>query len=97
MSGHASHQPSYAAYVVIWAWLIALLTAGTFVSYLPVGKTGVVLMILAIALIKTLLVGMFFMHLKSERSIPLWVVILFPFLLVGAAVLLVVPAIFFYA
>ena len=96
MSGHSA-KPGYAPYVVIWAWLIALLAAGTFVSYLPVGKTGVVLTILAIALVKTILVGMFFMHLRSERSVPLWVVVLFPFLLVGAAVLLVVPAVFFFA
>ena len=89
--------PSYAAYLIIWAWLIALLAGGTFVSYLPLGKTGAVLLILGIALIKTLLVGLFYMHLKSERSVPLWVVILFPFLLIGAAVLLVVPAIFFFA
>ena len=96
MSEHST-QPGYAPYVVIWAWLIALLTGGTFVSYLPIGHTGVVLMILGIALIKTLLVGMFYMHLKSERSVSLWVVVLFPFLLVGAAVLLIMPAIFFFA
>ena len=91
MSNHSTS--SYAPYVVIWAWLIALLAAGTFVSRLPLEKTGVVLVILAIALIKTILVGMFFMHLRSERSVPLWVIVLFPFLLVGAAVLLVAPAI----
>ena len=96
MNEHST-QPGYAPYVVIWAWLIALLAGGTFVSYLPLGKTGVVLAILGIALIKTLLVGMFFMHLKSERSVPLWVVVLFPFLLVGAAVLLIAPAIFLFA
>ena len=96
MSGHST-QPGYAPYVVIWAWLIALLAGGTFVSTLPISKTGVVLMILGIALIKTLLVGMFFMHLKSERSAPLWVIVFFPFLLVGAAVLLITPAIFFFS
>ena len=88
---------SYAPYVVIWAWLIALLAGSTFISYLPLGKTGAVLAILGIALIKTLLVGIFFMHLKSEQSVPLWVVVLFPFLLVGAAVLLITPAIFFFS
>jgi len=88
---------SYAPYVIIWAWLIALLAGGTFISTLPVGKTSAVLLILGIALIKTLLVGMFYMHLKSERSVPLWVVVLFPFLLVGAAVLLIAPAIFLFA
>ncbi len=88
---------SYAPYVIIWAWLIALLAGGTFISTLPVGKTSAVLLILGIAFIKTLLVGMFYMHLKSERSVPLWVVVLFPFLLVGAAVLLIAPAIFLFA
>ena len=92
-----SNGVSYAPYVIIWVWLIALLVGGTFVSYLPVGKTGIVLLILGIALIKTLLVGMFYMHLKSERSVSLWVVVLFPFLLVGATVLLIAPAIFFFA
>ena len=96
MSEHSA-RPSYAPYVVIWAWLIALLVGGTYVSRLPIGKTGAVLMILGIALIKTLLVGIFYMHLKSERSVPLWVIIFFPFLLVGAAVLLITPAIFFFA
>ena len=88
---------SYKAYAVIWVWLIALLAGGTFVSYLPVGRTGVVLIILGIALIKTTLVGMFYMHLKAERSVPLWVIVFFPFLLVGAAVLLIAPAIFLFA
>ncbi|MDO8729813.1 MAG: cytochrome C oxidase subunit IV family protein [Candidatus Omnitrophota bacterium] len=96
MSEHST-RPGYAPYVIIWAWLIALLAGGTFVSTLPVGKTGVVLLILGIALIKTLLVGMFYMHLKSERSVPLWGVVLFPFLLVGAVVLLIAPAIFLFA
>ena len=96
MNGHSA-QPGYAPYVVIWAWLIALLAGGTFVSYLPFSKTGIVLAILGIALIKTILVGMFYMHLKSEQSVPLWGIILFPFLLVGAAVLLITPAIFFFS
>ena len=96
MSGHST-QPGYAPYVIIWAWLIALLAGGTYVSTLPIGKTGIVLMILGIALIKTLLVGMFYMHLKSEQSVSLWVIVFFPFLLVGAAVLLITPAIFFFA
>ena len=90
-------QPRYAPYLIIWVWLIALLAAGTFISYLPIGKTGVVLLILAVALVKTILVAMFYMHLKSERSVPLWVIILFPFLLVGAVALLVLPGIFLFA
>ena len=94
MSGHST-QPGYASYVVIWAWLIALLVGGTYVSYLPIAHTSIVLLILGIALIKTLLVGTFYMHLKSERSVPLWVIILFPFVLMAGVILLVTPAIFF--
>ena len=82
-------QPSYGKYLLIWIWLIVLLAAGTFISSLPISKTEAVLLILGVALIKTALVALFFMHLKSERSIPLWVVVVFPFLLVGSAVLLV--------
>lgn len=96
MSEHPA-QPSYGAYLVIWVWLIALLAAGTFVSRLPIGRTGVVLVILAIALVKTVLVGLFYMHLKAERSAPIWVIVFFPFLLVGAAVLLVLPGILLFS
>ena len=92
-----STQPGYAPYFIIWAWLIALLAGSTFISYLPIGRTGLVLLILAVALVKTVLVALFYMHLKSERSLPLWVIVLFPFLLVGAAVLLVLPGIFLFA
>lgn len=88
---------TYAPYVIIWAWLVALLVVGTFVSYLPIGPTGVALLILGISLIKTILVGMFYMHLKAERSVSLWVVVLFPFLLVGAVALLIAPALFLFA
>ena len=95
MSDHPA--PGYTAYLVIWVWLIALLAGGTFVSRLPIGKTGVVLLILVIALVKTTLVGLFYMHLKAERSVPLWTVVLFPFLLVGAAVLLILPGIFLFS
>ena len=87
MTEHA--QPAYGKYLVVWIWLIALLAAGTFISSLPISKTEAVLLILGVAFVKTMLVALFYMHLKFERSIPLWVVVVFPFLLVGSAVLLV--------
>lgn len=80
---------SYGKYLMVWVWLIALLAAGTFVSSLPISKTAIVLLILAVSLVKTGLVGLFYMHLKFERLVPIWVVALSPFLLVGLAVLLV--------
>ncbi len=80
---------SYGKYLLVWVWLIALLAAGTFVSSLPISKTAIVLLILAVSMVKTGLVGLFYMHLKFERLVPIWGVALSPFLLVGLAVLLV--------
>ena len=78
----------YSKYLIIWVWLIVLLAAGTFISSLPISKTQAILLILGISLVKTALVALFYMHLKNER-IPIWVVAIFPFFLVGLAVLLV--------
>ena len=80
---------SYAAYLWIWVWLILLLAAGTFFSTLPISKTGVVVLILSVALIKAALVSLFYMHLKFEKKVPLWIVAIFPFFLIGLATLLV--------
>ena len=80
---------SYGKYFLIWVWLIGLLVAGTFISYLPVSKTGIVSLVLGVALVKAALVCLFYMHLKFERLVPIWVVAVFPFLLIGLAVLLV--------
>ena len=79
----------YGKYLLIWVWLIALLVAGTFISSLHISKTIAIGLILLISLIKTGLVALFYMHLKSERFMPIWVVVVFPFILVGVAALLV--------
>ncbi|MBI3317820.1 MAG: cytochrome C oxidase subunit IV family protein, partial [Candidatus Omnitrophica bacterium] len=57
--------------------------------------TEVILFILAISLVKALLVALFYMHLKFERSAPLWGVVIFPFFLIGLAVGLVCVGNFF--
>ena len=88
MSAHAT--PSYGKYLVIWAWLVILLGVGAYgPPLLGLSKLSAVGLILGVALIKAVLVALFFMHLKSERIVPLWVIILFPFFLIGLAVLLV--------
>lgn len=79
----------YRKYLIVWAWLIVLLAAGTALSSMPIAKSGAVLLILAISLIKTSLVALFYMHLRFERLVPIWVVAVFPFFLIGLAVLLV--------
>ena len=90
---------NYSKYLLIWVWLIALLAIGAFISSLPasmISKTQAVLLILFVSLIKAVLVCLFYMHMKSERLVPIWVVALFPFFLLGLAALLVLvgPALF---
>lgn len=88
MSTHA--HPSYGKYLAIWVWLVVLLLTG---AYGPpvLGLSGLlaVALILGVALVKAALVLLFFMHMKFERVVPLWVVLIFPFFLIGLAVLLV--------
>ncbi len=88
-SSGTSHSPSYSSYIAVWGWLIALLMGGTFLSFLPFSKTNIILAILLIALVKAILVTLFFMHMKQERLFPLWVILLSPFLLIGLAVSLI--------
>ncbi len=89
MKAQAHTKTGYGKYLLIWVWLIALLAAGTFISSLQISKTQAILFILFISLIKAGLVCLFYMHMKSERLVPIWVVALFPFVLLGLAALLV--------
>ena len=84
-----SRQPSDIRYALIWIWLIVLLAAGTLISTLPIPKSGAALLILGVSLVKAILVAFFYMQLKSERLAPIWIVALFPFLLIGLAAFLV--------
>ena len=81
-------SPGYGKYLAIWAWLMALLAAGTFVSQMPISKGLAVQVILAISLIKAALVALFYMHLKFEKVVPVWVIAIFPFFLIGMATFL---------
>jgi len=87
-----SSEISYKSFFVIWVGLIALLVGGTYISKLPISKTEIILLILGISLIKTLLVTLYYMHMKFEK-LSLWLVVTFPILLVGICFLLVLPGI----
>ena len=76
---------SYARYLAIWGWLVVLLAAGTFASYLPLSRSQVAGLILLVSLVKAGLVVLFYMHLKFEKVVPLWVVAVFPLFLIGLA------------
>ncbi len=89
MTPKTQTQPSYAIYLWIWVGLIVLLAAGTFISYLPLSKKEIILLIFLVSLSKATLVALFYMHLKFEKAVPLWVVAIFPFFLIGLAAFLV--------
>jgi|HubBroStandDraft_4_1064222.scaffolds.fasta_scaffold562268_2 cytochrome c oxidase subunit 4 len=61
---HAS--PSWIRYLVVWLALLALTGLSFLLSLAHLGPTDVAVA-LAIALAKTSLVGLFFMHLVEER------------------------------
>ncbi len=83
-------HPGYGKYLAIWVWLMVLLLAGAYgPPLLGLSRPAAVSMILGVALIKAVLVLLFYMHMQSEKLVPLWVVFIFPFFLIGLAVLLV--------
>ena len=88
MSNHA--HTGYGKYLVIWVWLVVLLLAGAYgPGLLGLSHSGAMALILGVSLIKAALVAAFYMHLYSEK-VPLWVVVISPFLLIGLSVLLVI-------
>jgi cytochrome c oxidase subunit 4 len=67
----AKHEFEHPNYVAVWVALLVLTVLEVGALYLPFGKLIVVLTLLALSVVKAVLVGMYFMHLKFER----WVLI----------------------
>lgn len=70
MSEHntESHTISYGTYVMVWLGLLALTAVTVSVSGFELGAITVIVA-LFIAVVKSLLVGNYFMHLKFEKAI----------------------------
>jgi len=75
-------------YTAVWLWLLALVGLGVASSFLPGGRTFAVLLILATAFAKAILVALNFMHLRFEPAL-IYALVLIPllFLVVLAAAL----------
>lgn len=75
-------QPAVSAklYLVIWGWLAGLMLLGVFISELPLSKSAIVLIVLALSSIKAVLVGLYYMHLQSDRRV-LALIVLSPLVL----------------
>ena len=87
MSEHAEHHgPSYST---IWFLLIGLLGFG--LLGMGIGNKGLAIgFIFSIALIKAVLVGRYYMHLKTEASI-VYVIFFVPVMLLFVLAFLLVP------
>ena len=82
MSDHA--HVSAKTYLLIWAWLAGLMLLGVLLSELPIPKSTVVLIVLALSTIKATLVALYYMHLKSDRRLLAFVLIA-PFIIIALA------------
>jgi len=56
-------------YVAIGAALMVLTAVTVWVAYIPFGTTGHMIVGLSIALLKSALVALFFMHLSAEKKL----------------------------
>ena len=78
-----SPRPSHPNYVVIGAWLAALMILGVVLCEWRLGfpKWAIVVTVLALSTIKATLVALYYMHLRTDRRL-LALVVLFPFVLI---------------
>ena len=72
-------------YLAIWGWLAGLMLLGVLLSELPISKTAVVLIVLALSSVKAMLVALYYMHLKMDRRLLAFVAVA-PLLLIVLAV-----------
>ena len=82
-SAHSSTK----LYLAIWGWLAGLMLLGVLLSelpILPVAKTWIVLLVVALSTVKASLVALYYMHLKMDQRL-LALVFLSPFLLIVLA------------
>ena len=85
-NGHSASPAKL--YLAIWGWLAALMLLGVLLSernILPFPRWGIILTVVILSTIKASLVGMYYMHLKVERRLLVFVA-LGPLLLIALAV-----------
>jgi cytochrome c oxidase subunit 4 len=78
----AEHVVSRKTYIVVWILLMALMMLTAGLSRIDLGEWSTVVA-LAIAVIKALLVILFFMHVRYEDQKITWVVVIAGFFFLG--------------
>lgn len=89
MSEQTHHHPNY---VAVWVWLVLLAGLSVVISLLPLSQPVTLLLIFEAAVIKALLVVMFFMHVKFEKGI-IYSLIIVPLVFFGILLLVLFPEI----
>ena len=82
---------SPAKYLWIWLWLAGLMLLGVAVSTMPFSKGTIVRLILLLSTVKATLVALYYMHLRFDKR-ALMLVAVFPLVLIGLAVLLILSS-----
>jgi cytochrome c oxidase subunit 4 len=90
MDATTHKEPNYMG--VFW-WLLILTVVEIGVIYMPLTKTVIAALLIALAVSKAALVALYFMHLKFER-VTLGLVALSPFVLCVFLILMLLPDIF---
>ena len=78
MTDHApaAHAVNICGYIVVFAALLALTVVTVAVASLDLSESATVTVAVTIATFKAALVAMFFMHLKGEKPLVFWSLVL---------------------
>jgi cytochrome c oxidase subunit 4 len=71
---------SHTNYTAVWAWLLVLLFVSVGAVYLPFSAAITVAFIFLVAVVKAVMIAVYFMHLKDETQLIralLWVPVAF--------------------
>ncbi len=67
MSEATAHHHGYGIYIKIWVYLLIMTTLALGVGYVEMPATIKALLLVGITLAKVVLIGAFYMHLRSEK------------------------------
>lgn len=87
------HHPNY---IAIWGWLILLALFSVLIGAFPLSYGIILLIIFEVAVIKSLLVVMYFMHLRFEPLL-IYVLLIIPLLFFTILVMVLFPDIALYS
>ncbi|MBI4270452.1 MAG: cytochrome C oxidase subunit IV family protein [Candidatus Rokubacteria bacterium] len=77
-------------YVIIWVWLLVLMTLSLVASTLPVSRPAIVTLMFVVAAVKAILVALNFMHLRLEAWL-IYAIAIVPVLLVFGLMMALFP------